>query len=277
MDVAFSRKIEIVTNLCELRYNFIFYQMESSMQTIFFSLLLFLSLTLTADEPRQWGENVTGIVTTFHTTQKEVALTFDACGGSFRSSQYDAELILFLNENHIPATLFINSRWIHSNPEIFTTLAANPLFEIANHGTAHRPLSVNGKSIYNIAGTSSPEEVEREINGNGDLIEKLTAKRPRFFRSGTAYYDEQAVAIARHNGVEIGGFSVLGDAGATFSAEKVAHQITNAKSGDIILLHMNHPESGTREGVKEAIEKLKAKGFSFVRLSDVRDHLIRLP
>jgi len=247
------------------------------MQTIFFSLLLFLSLTLTADEPRQWGENVTGIVTTFHTTQKEVALTFDACGGSFRSSQYDAELILFLNENHIPATLFINSRWIHSNPEIFTTLAANPLFEIANHGTAHRPLSVNGKSIYNIAGTSSPEEVEREINGNGDLIEKLTGKRPRFFRSGTAYYDEQAVAIARHNGVEIGGFSVLGDAGATYSAEKVAHQITNAKSGDIILLHMNHPESGTREGVKEAIEKLKAKGFSFVRLSDVRDHLIRLP
>lgn len=245
--------------------------------TYFLSLFFLITTLLFADEPKQWGENVTGVTTTFQSDKKEIALTFDACGGSFRSSQYDAELINYLTEHRIPATLFINSRWIHSNPEIFKQLAANPLFEIANHGTAHRPLSVNGKSIYNIAGTASPEEVEREINGNGDLIEKLTGKRPLFFRSGTAYYDEHSVAIARKSGVEIGGFSVLGDAGATFSAEKVAHQITNAKSGDIVLLHMNHPESGTREGVKEAVEKLKAQGFSFVRLSDIVDRLKRLP
>lgn len=239
--------------------------------------LLTTNLSIFANEPLQWGENVTGVVTTFQTSKKEIALTFDACGGSIKSSQYDAELINYLTEHRIPATLFINSRWIHTNPEIFKQLAANPLFEIANHGTAHRPLSVNGKSIYNIAGTASPEEVEREISGNGNLIEQLTGKRPLFFRSGTAYYDEQAVAIARKNGVEIGGFSVLGDAGATFNSDKVAHQITNAKSGDIVLLHMNHPESGTREGVIEAIMKLKAQDFSFVRLSEVKDRINRLP
>lgn len=239
--------------------------------------LLLINIPLLADEPVQWGENVTGVVASFHTPKKEIALTFDACGGSIKSSQYDAELIKFLSENRIPATLFINSRWIHSNPEIFATLAANPLFEIANHGTAHRPLSVNGKSIYNIAGTASPEEVAREINGNGDLIEKLTGKRPRFFRSGTAYYDEQAVTIAHKNGVEIAGFSVLGDAGATFSAPKVAQQLENARSGDIVIFHMNHPESGTREGIIEGVTKLKAQGFRFVRLSDVKEHLNRFP
>lgn len=243
-------------------------------QLIYFLIILPF---LYADEPKQWGENVTGVVTTFESSKKEIALTFDACGGSFRSSQYDEGLINFLSENHIPATLFINSRWIKSNPDAFSRLAANPLFEIANHGTAHRPLSVNGKSIYNIAGTTSPEEVVQEINGNGDLIEKLTGKRPRFFRSGTAYYDEEAIKIAHKNGVDIGGFSVLGDAGATFSAEKVAHQITNAKSGDIILLHMNHPESGTREGIIDGVTKLKSEGFNFVRLSDVKDRLNRLP
>lgn len=243
----------------------------------FLPLLITIVPFLMANEPQQWGENVTGVTTTFHSDKKELALTFDACGGSFRSSQYDAELIRFLSDNRIPATLFINARWIKSNPEIFAALAANPLFEIANHGTAHRPLSVNGKSIYNIVGTASVEEVAQEINGNGELIEKLTGKRPLFFRSGTAYYDEEAVKIARKNGVEIGGFSVLGDAGATFSAEKVAHQITNAKSGDIILLHMNHPESGTREGLINAVETLIKEGFSFVRLSDVKHRLNRLP
>lgn len=240
-------------------------------------LLLIAPLSLTAAEPAQWGENVSGVVTTFDSSKKEIALTFDACGGSFRSSQYDAQLIDFLSDNHIPATLFINSRWIQSNPEIFARLAANPLFEIANHGTAHRPLSVNGKSVYNIPGTASAEEVAREINGNGDLIEKLTGKRPLFFRSGTAYYDEQAITIAHQNGVEIAGFSVLGDAGATFSPSKVAQQLLNSHSGDILLFHMNHPEGGTREGIIEGVTKLKGEGFSFVRLSEVKDRLNRLP
>jgi peptidoglycan/xylan/chitin deacetylase (PgdA/CDA1 family) len=239
-------------------------------------LLFIATLSLSADEPAQWGENVTGVVTTFNSSKKEIALTFDACGGSFRSSQYDAELIDFLSDNHIPATLFINSRWIQSNPDIFAKLAANPLFEIANHGTAHRPLSINGKSVYNIPGTASAEEVAREINGNGDLIEKITGKRPLFFRSGTAYYDEQAVIIAHQNGVEIAGFSVLGDAGATFSAPKVAQQLLTSHSGDILLFHMNHPEGGTREGIIAGVTKLKGEGFSFVRLSEVKDRLNRL-
>ncbi|MBV5320938.1 MAG: polysaccharide deacetylase family protein [Sulfuricurvum sp.] len=242
------------------------------------TLFLFLiPFYLFADEPVQWGENVTGVVTSFNSPKKQIALTFDACGGSVKSSQYDTELINFLNENRIPATLFINSRWIQSNPEIFIQLATNPLFEIANHGTAHRPLSVNGKSIYNIVGTASVEEVEHEINANGDLIEKLTGKRPRFFRSGTAYYDEQAVSIAHKNGVEIAGFSVLGDAGATFSPAKVAQQLESVHSGDIVIFHMNHPESGTRAGIVEGITKLKAQSFSFIRLSDVKEHLNRIP
>lgn len=240
-------------------------------------ILLVSALPLLSDEPKQWCENVTGVVPTFRTDRKEVALTFDACGGSARSSQIDTGLIDFLIQNRIPATLFINARWIHSNPEAFATLASNPLFEIANHGTAHRPLSVNGKSIYNIPGTASAEEVEREINGNGELIEKLTGKRPQFFRSGTAYYDEQAVAVAHKNGVEIAGFSVLGDAGATFSAPKVAQQLESARPGDILLFHMNHPEGGTREGVIEGVAKLKAQGYNFVRLSDVKERLNRIP
>jgi peptidoglycan/xylan/chitin deacetylase (PgdA/CDA1 family) len=40
----------------------------------------------------------------------------------------------------VPATLFVNARWIEANPRQFRQLAADPLFEIANHGTEHRPL-----------------------------------------------------------------------------------------------------------------------------------------
>lgn len=239
---------------------------------------IFLPLAIYAQmSPAQWGEDVTGVTTKFHSDKKEIALTFDACGGSERSSQYDEGLIDFLILHHIPATLFINARWIDTNPQVFLKLSRNPLFEIANHGTAHKPLSVEGKSVYGIQGTSSPDDVMSEIQGNNEKIEKLTRKRPRFFRAGTAYYDEQAVAIARSMGMEIGGFSILGDAGATFSAPKVAQQLISAKNGDIVIFHMNHPEGGTREGVAQGIEVLLAEGFSFVRLSDVKKNLIRIP
>lgn len=225
----------------------------------------------------QWGENVTGVVTHFHSDTKTIALTFDACGGSAKSSQYDEKLIEFLSQHQIPATLFINSRWIDSNPDIFRTLAHNPLFEIANHGTAHKPLSTDGKSIYGIQGTASESEVITEIEGNNGKIFALTGKHPHFFRSGTAYYDEKAVAIAREHGMEIGGFSVLGDAGATFSPPKVAQQLLSAHSGDIVIFHMNHPEGGTREGLIEGVKILLKEGFTFVRLSDVKENLVRIP
>jgi peptidoglycan/xylan/chitin deacetylase (PgdA/CDA1 family) len=240
-------------------------------------LFSLLSATLYADKSQQWGENITGVVTRFHTDKKEIALTFDACGGSLRSSQYDAGLIEFLSVNQIPATLFINARWIDSNPDLFMQLSRNPLFEIANHGTAHKPLSVEGKSAYGIHGTASAEEVIEEIEGNNKKIQKLTGKRPAFFRAGTAYYDEQAVAIAHTLGMEIGGFSILGDAGATFSAPKVAQQLISAHSGDIVICHMNHPEGGTREGVIEGVNTLLKEGYTFVRLSDVKKNLTRIP
>lgn len=239
---------------------------------------VFLPLVIHAQTPpQQWGENVTGVTTKFHSDKKEIALTFDACGGSARSSQYDEGLIEFLTAHHIPATLFINARWIDSNPEIFMKLSHNPLFEIANHGTAHKPLSVEGKSVYGIHGTTSANEVMDEIRGNNEKIEKLTGKRPAFFRAGTAYYDEQAVTIAHSMGMEIGGFSILGDAGATFSPPKVAQQLISAKSGDIVIFHMNHPEGGTREGIAQGVEALLKERFTFVRLSDVKKNLIKIP
>jgi len=257
---------------CKLR------QRKDGMNPFWCSVFVACSLwSSSSTTPSQWGENVTGVVTHFQSNKKEIALTFDACGGNPRSSQYDTGLIEFLIQNHIPATLFINARWIDSNPDIFMQLSHNSLFEIANHGTAHKPLSIEGKNIYGIHGTASVDEVIAEIEGNNQKIEKLTGKRPQFFRAGTAYYDENAVAIAHTLGMEIGGFSILGDAGATFSASKVTQQLISARSGDIVICHMNHPEGGTREGIIEGVNVLLKEGFTFVRLSDVKKNLLRMP
>lgn len=218
--------------------------------------------------PQQWGETVAGVSTGLVTGEKAIALTLDACG-SPRGMGVDAALMDFLDRERIPATLFINGRWIDGNPELFRRLAANPLFEIANHGLRHRPASLNGRSVYGIAGTKDLGELVEEIELNARRIEAITGRRPKLYRSGTAYYDEVAVAVARALGHEVAGYSVLGDAGATYSARQVREALLASRPGDIILCHMNHPESGTGAGIMAAVPQLRARGYRFVRMSDL--------
>ena len=219
--------------------------------------------------PKQWGENVKGVKTKLFTNEKVIALTMDACGSPLGMG-YDEKLINFLEQENIPATLFINARWINKNLSTLKKLSSNPLFEIANHGLEHKPASVNGKSIYGLSGTNSVEELVAEIELNARKIESITHKRPKYFRSGTAYYDEVAVSVANKLNHQVVGFSILGDAGATFSAKKVKEAFLKAKKGEIAIIHMNHPESQTAIGTIEAIKELKKEGFRFVRLSDYK-------
>uniref|UniRef100_A0A831UAD4 Polysaccharide deacetylase n=1 Tax=Geobacter metallireducens TaxID=28232 RepID=A0A831UAD4_GEOME len=217
--------------------------------------------------PKEWGETVAGVRTRLAGSERAIALTFDACG-SPGGKGFDAPLVDFLEREKIPATLFVSGLWIEANPELFRRLAANPLFEIANHGHRHRPASVAGLKAYGIQGTRDVGEVVDEIELNARRIEEITGRRPVFYRSGTAHYDEVAVAIAAALGERVAGYSLLGDAGATFSAPQVRDALLKARPGDIALLHMNHPESGTAAGVMAAIPELRKRGWRFVRLSD---------
>lgn len=216
--------------------------------------------------PEQWGEKVQGVTNAIDTNEKIIFLTFDACGG--KSNGYDKELIDFLIEEQVEANLFLNNRWIEANMEIFKELASNDLFAIESHGYEHRPLSVNGKGVYGIEGTKCIEEVFDEVTVNDQIIEEITGQKPRFFRSGTAYYDEVAVDIAKELGKEIAGFNILGDGGATFSKTEIINRFNNPINGSISILHMNHPESQVYEAMKIVIPQLKSEGYSFKKLRD---------
>ena len=218
--------------------------------------------------PQAWGEHVTGVVTRVPVGgQKVVFLTFDTCGGPY-GSEYDARLIAYLCREIIPATLFVNSRWINANPAVFAQLARDPLFSVQNHGTAHRPLSVTGRSAWKIAGTASPRQVYDEIMTCHTKIAALTGKRPRFFRSGTAYYDDVAVKIAARLGYKIAGFDVLGDGGARFTAAQIVAAARRIRPGSIVIYHMNQPHKATCDGIMRVVPQLQAAGWRFAKLEE---------
>jgi len=231
------------------------------MRHIFFILGIGIQIFASSSTNLAWGSNLPGITSALPVSEDEkvLYLTLDACEGSV-----DEALINSLIKHNVPATLFINMHWINRNPKSFMKLAENPLFQIENHGTKHLPASVSGRSIYGIKGTSSKEELIAEIMVNQEKIKNLTDKEPKWYRSGTAYYDKEAVKIIKEElQLNIAGFAISLDAGATLTAQEVYGRAMKAKSGDILLAHINHPESETAKGLEKAIPKLLAKGFVF--------------
>ncbi|MFJ5228837.1 polysaccharide deacetylase family protein [Kitasatospora sp. NPDC088391] len=213
--------------------------------------------------PRQWGTDLPGVAATV--PGGALALTFDACGGP-GGNGYDADLIALLRRHRVPAALFLNARWIDANPGPTAELAADPLFTIGNHGTAHRPLSVTGRQAYGITGTADPAAAYEEVAGNRAKLTALLGRPPAWFRSGTAHYDEVALHLLGDLGERAAGFAVNADGGATFTPAQVAATLTTAPPGSIVISHFNHPTSGTTPGYAQALPRLLDTGRTFTPL-----------
>lgn len=216
--------------------------------------------------PSEWGLEVTGVVQRAESSQ--VALTLDACGGP-NGSGIDQELIDFLVSSQTPATLFLNSRWIEANPAATDQLIANDLFCIANHGTKHVPLSATGQSAYGITGNASIGEAYDEVMGNQELLTGLMGEPPKYFRPGTAYFDEICADMVRGLGLLPVNFDINSDGGATMSAAQVVAATSAAKPGSICIGHFNRPSGSTYEGLMQVVPQLKSAGLVFARLDEM--------
>ena len=214
--------------------------------------------------PREWGTRVTGAHAHFVPNGNEIALTFDLC----RGMKLDDEMIAVLDRQHVCATIFIAGPWLRLNPEKAKTLAKDPLFEIENHGTNHRPLSSNGREMFGYRGTKDLEEAQHEVENNASALEPIVGHRPKLFRPGTGYCDEVAAKAVADLGFSVVTFDTLGDEGATLSGAAMTAAILRAKPGSIVVMHLHKPRPGSAQGLDDAITQLKKKGVSFVRLGE---------
>lgn len=198
---------------------------------------------------------------------KVLALTFDACGG--RNDGYNKDLIDYLRAEKIPATLFVTGVWIDKYPEIFAELAADPLFEIENHGLLHRLCSTEGRSMYGVRGTRDLDGVIDEMELGARKIGSLTGRRPVFFRSATAYTDELSRRVAGRLGMEVVSYDILsGDANRASAPTMSRNILSGARHGAVVIMHFNHPEWPVADALRRAVPELRRRGFHFSKLED---------
>ena len=220
-------------------------------------------------QPGHWGEFVKGVDEDIITKKKYIAFTFDGCGGK-NGDGFDKKLIDFLNIENIPATLFVTGKWIDANFNVFLNLSKDTLFEIENHGLNHKPCSIDGESEYGIHGTSSAANAFDEIEANARKIDAITKRRPRFYRSATAFIDEACARMAGQLGITAISFQVLSGDAVPFTPIHVIEEnvLKDIKPGAIIIMHFNHPEWNTYEAMRLIVPKLRKMGYKFVRLND---------
>ena len=196
-----------------------------------------------------------------------VALTLDACGGAF-----DAALVHWLIDHRIPATIFATRRWIDRNPVGVALLRDHPeLFEIEDHGANHVPAVIGAnRRVYGIPGATDAAALKQEIIGGAEAIERAWGIKPRWYRGATAMYDPAVIGEIERLGYRIAGFSLNADDGASLPRSGIVARLKTARSGDIIIAHMNHPTSDTASGLAIGIPWLQAHGFRFVKLGEAR-------
>lgn len=218
--------------------------------------------------PMRWGEHFPGIIDSLPPSgearegvTRTLALTLDACEGGT-----DTRIIALLREHKVPATVFMTNIWLRRNRAVAEDLAADPLFTLACHGKRHKPASVNGRTAYGIAGTKSIPALVEEVEDNARAVAAVAGKRPRWYRSGTAHYDDVAVAVIFDLGLAVAGYAVSADQGASLPAREVARNLLRAPDRAILLMHLNHPESGTFQGLAAALPTMLENGVRFVGL-----------
>jgi len=197
--------------------------------------------------------------------QHVVALTLDACPGAF-----DMRIATALLDAGIPATIFVTALWMRRNPAGLKLLLAHPgLFSLQNHGERHIPPVLGNRSIFGIKVAGDLATIRTEVSNGARAIAGASGIAPRWYRAATGFYSPSAIPEIEAMGFAIAGYSFSADAGASLPAARVAARMAGARSGDVIVAHINQPLRPSGEGVVAGLRELQRKDMRFVLLDRV--------
>jgi peptidoglycan/xylan/chitin deacetylase (PgdA/CDA1 family) len=197
--------------------------------------------------------------------QRVLALTFDACPGAF-----DMRIASMLVSDCIPATIFVTALWMRCNPEGLKLLLAHPdLFSLQNHGERHIPPVLGNRTIFGIRAAGDLATIRTEVENGAHAIEEATGIAPRWYRAAAGFYTPSVIPEVEAMGFAIGGYSFSADAGASLPAKQVAARLAAAKSGDVIVAHINQPLRPSGAGVAAGLRELRCQSATFVRLDQL--------
>jgi peptidoglycan/xylan/chitin deacetylase (PgdA/CDA1 family) len=206
----------------------------------------------------------------------EVALTFDAdmTPGVYRALQtgrtriwYDASIVEQLRATHTPATIFLTALWARSYPEVVRSLAADPLFEIANHSVDHAAWRL---PCFRLAPVASPAAKRAEVGDAASEIQAVSGVSPRYFRFPGGCHGPDDLRLVASEGEQPVGWDVIsGDAFQPDPGVVVRNVLRDTKPGSIVIMHLMGPPNApaTSRALAQILPGLRQRGLQPVTLS----------
>ncbi|MEV7286166.1 polysaccharide deacetylase family protein [Streptomyces sp. NPDC093252] len=220
-----------------------------------------------------------GLTPVFHSAararDKTVALTFDADmtadqGDRAASGEHfdNPELITTLRRLKVPSTVFMTGRWAEEYPAQARAIGRDPLFEVANHSYSHYAFTGDCYGLPTVAPDRMAADVERAFTA----FRAAGVPDPMpYFRFPGGCYDQRALRALGATGVTAVQWDVVsGDAFAT-DADAVARQVLDGvRAGSVVVMHCTRSAAPvTEEAIRTIVPELRAKGFRFVKVSEL--------
>jgi len=196
-------------------------------------------------------------LTLVHTAEREVAITFDACATRTQTNGFDQAVLEVLKREAVPATIFVSGRWVEAHPAAMTQLAESGLLEFGNHSYDHPHMSRLGEPEI-------ADEIDRTEAVLGRYGRRSVAFRPPF-----GDWNDRVMRVVDEKHLPFVTWDVVsGDPSAKTTTTGMVHAVvTKARSGSIIIFHINGRGWKTAEALPTILKQLRTRGFRFVQLS----------
>lgn len=186
------------------------------------------------------------------TTEKKIAISFDACWGA----SYTPEILEILQNNNLKTTFFLTGFWVEKYPEMVQKIAAEG-HEIGNHTYSHPHLNSLGE-----------EQIREELEKVNKMILELTGQKPDLFRPPFGEYNNKVVSVAEKAGYSPIQWSIDSLDWQELGKEPMVERVTaNLHPGAIVLFHNN--ARYTVEALPEIIASIQEQGYQILPISEL--------
>lgn len=209
---------------------------------------------------------------------KVAALTFDLCELDTVTTGCDMDIINFLREERIPATLFMGGKWMRTHARRVLRIMTDPQFEIGNHAWSHgnfallSPSGMRAQVLWTQAQYELlREEVQRRARAEG-LPTPDMPPVPTLFRLPYGRCNERALQTLAGLGMRVVQWDVVAESGGDNTRPEYARRearlvASRVRPGSILLFHANLVPKGSARLLRETVAELRRKGYSFVSVS----------
>jgi peptidoglycan/xylan/chitin deacetylase (PgdA/CDA1 family) len=199
------------------------------------------------------------VVQQLATTQKVVALTFDAGA----DAGYAAQILDTLKRNGVKATFGLTGQWAVAHPDLLRRMVAEG-HALINHTLTHRSFTGRSPGTASLSYTYRANELWKTEQMIGQLA-GMTSKP--YFRPPYGDYDTSVLRDVYSRGYSYNimwSCDTLGWQGLS-QAQIVQRVVDNLKPGAIYLLHVGS-ESQDGPALQSIVDALRARGYSFATI-----------